>query len=61
MVHVIENKCDYCGTCVAVCPVDCINLTESDIAIDDYICIDCDLCIDICPIEVLYQENAKKV
>ena len=55
MIHVIEEKCDYCGVCVAVCPVDCIALDESNITIDNNICIDCDLCIDICPIEVLYQ------
>ena len=53
MISVIENKCDYCGACVSVCPVDCIDVRESSINIDNSVCIDCDLCIYICPILVL--------
>ncbi|HCN24065.1 MAG TPA: hypothetical protein DIS65_01675, partial [Candidatus Marinimicrobia bacterium] len=34
-------------------PVDCIEVMESIIEIDDEICIDCDLCVFICPIDVL--------
>ena len=55
MIHIVENKCDFCGACVGVCPVDCIDLFESDIKIKNQICIDCDLCVYICPIEVLSQ------
>ena len=53
MIAIKENRCDFCGTCVTVCPVDCIEVRESSIAIDDSLCIDCDLCGQICPIEVL--------
>ena len=53
MIEIIPNKCDFCGACVAVCPVDCIDLREADISIKQEICIDCDLCAHICPIEVL--------
>ena len=53
MIKIIENKCDFCGTCVAVCPVDCIEVREASIFIDHPICIDCDLCVEICPILVL--------
>ena len=56
MIHILDNKCDYCGTCISVCPVDCIELDESNIKIDNKICIDCSLCVNICPIEVLYQD-----
>ena len=45
--------CDYCGACVTICPVDCIEVRESSIRIDHPVCIDCDLCVIICPIEVL--------
>ena len=44
---------DFCGTCVSVCPEDCIEVREASIVIDDLVCIDCDLCVQICPIEVL--------
>ena len=29
MIDIIENKCDYCGACASVCPVNCIDITES--------------------------------
>tara|TARA_B100000029_G_C17492987_1_gene929780 strand:+ start:1222 stop:1401 length:180 start_codon:yes stop_codon:yes gene_type:complete len=57
MIRIIENKCDFCGACVAVCPADCIDLFESDIKIIHDICIDCDLCVYICPIDVLETVN----
>jgi len=57
MINIKENRCDFCGTCVAVCPVDCIELREASIQIDDVVCINCDLCVEICPIEVLETDN----
>lgn len=59
MIEIIPNKCDFCGACVAVCPVDCIELNEADISIDHETCIDCDLCTYICPIEVLESVDEK--
>ena len=53
MINIRKNLCDYCGACISVCPVDCIEVREYSIKIDDSICIDCDLCVYICPIEVL--------
>ena len=61
MIDIIQNKCDYCSTCITVCPVDCIEVRESSIKIDDKTCIDCNLCIYICPIEVLVQQNEEKI
>ena len=57
MIHIKENLCDFCGTCIAVCPVDCIEIREATIRIEDLSCIDCELCVDICPIEVLVSDN----
>ena len=59
MINIIDNKCDFCGTCITVCPVDCIEVTESNISIDYTTCIDCNLCVYICPIEVLKTSNEK--
>ncbi len=53
MIEIESNKCDFCGCCVGVCPVDCIELNEAEINIDMEVCIDCKLCIYVCPIEVL--------
>ena len=59
MINIKENKCDYCGACITVCPVDCIEVREASIQIEHTICIDCDLCVYICPIEVLESNVAK--
>jgi len=42
------DLCNACGTCVEICPVECITL--GDIAVVDADeCIDCGLCEDECP------------
>ncbi len=61
MINIRENRCDYCGACVTVCPVDCIEVRETSININHPICIDCDLCIEICPIEVLESDVKEPV
>ena len=57
MIHIKENKCDFCGTCVAVCPVDAIEMAEAELKIIHETCIDCDICVWICPIDVLENQN----
>ena len=57
MIKIIEDKCDYCGSCVTVCPTDCIELDLDEISIDHPKCIDCNLCVYICPIDVLKIEH----
>ena len=52
MIQVSNDKCDFCGACVAVCPVDSIDLFEARIEILAH-CIDCMLCVWICPVETL--------
>ena len=59
MINIKENRCDYCGVCVSVCTVDCIEVREYSINIEHTICIDCDLCVEICPIEVLETHAAE--
>ena len=56
MIEVKDNRCDFCGACVAVCPPDCIDVREANIEINHDTCIDCDLCVYICPIEVLASQ-----
>ena len=49
----IDNKrCDFCGTCVAVCPADAIELTASTIGIDKDLCTLCIECVHICPLGI---------
>jgi ferredoxin len=59
MIIVNDYKCDYCGTCVGVCPENCINLAESQLLIDKELCTVCMKCVLVCPVEALYQEGTK--
>lgn len=51
-VFIDVERCDFCGTCVGVCPEDAIELRESTILIDKERCILCGDCVDICPLGV---------
>jgi len=59
MINIKEHRCDFCGACITICPVDCIEVREASIRIDNVVCIDCDLCVEICPIEVLDNSYAR--
>ncbi len=61
MIQIKPDICDFCGCCVGICPVDCIELTEANISIDYEICIDCKLCMYICPIEVFEDVEKAEV
>ncbi len=61
MIEIKPNRCDFCGCCVGICPVDCIELREAEIEIIHDICIDCRLCEYICPIEVFEHVETAEV
>lgn len=46
-------RCDFCGTCVAVCPADAIELKEAYISINQEICTVCENCVAVCPLGLL--------
>ena len=56
MILFERSSCDFCGVCVGVCPVDCIELSKSDLEVDQGICIDCMRCVDVCPSRSLAGE-----
>ena len=47
------------GSCVEVCPVDCIHTDDaSDMYfIDPDECIDCGVCAEVCPVEAIFFED----
>ena len=57
MIKVDRNLCDLCGTCVGVCPADCINLDVHQLSVDDEECIKCKNCVIICPVRALKYEE----
>ncbi len=54
----ISELCDFCGCCVAVCPVDCIELEESRLTLDMNSCIYCGNCPKACPVGALVGDAA---
>lgn len=48
-----KDLCDVCGTCVAVCPVDAIIVSEFAVQIDNEKCIQCLNCVTVCPIKAI--------
>lgn len=61
MVQVKENICDFCGTCVSICPTDAIELFETMLMIVYSKCIECKNCIQICPLKALEWSNEKEL
>jgi NAD-dependent dihydropyrimidine dehydrogenase PreA subunit len=53
------------GSCVEVCPVDCIHPRKDEPAFDQAemlhinpeTCIDCGLCVDECPVSAIFSED----
>jgi ferredoxin len=52
-VTVKAGLCDFCGTCVGICPADAIELKEFSIRFDSERCTLCGFCEDICPLGAL--------
>lgn len=52
------NKCDFCGSCVAVCKPDALVLLENSMNILEGRCTACGLCAAICPFHALTLEKA---
>jgi NAD-dependent dihydropyrimidine dehydrogenase PreA subunit len=57
MIIIDHELCDLCGTCVGVCPPDCISMSGSDVEIDHESCIQCGFCVQVCPLEALKKEE----
>mgnify|MGYP003313006538 CR=1 FL=1 len=48
-----KERCFGCAACIAVCPLDALEL-EGILAIgSEELCTHCDLCIRVCPVNAL--------
>jgi len=54
-MKIIHELCDICGTCVAVCPVDAITVSEFIVEIDNDICTSCLNCLKVCPAKAIIE------
>ena len=51
--EVLEDRCFGCGACVALCPVQVLELNDRMIYVDEPNCTHCRLCIPSCPVFAL--------
>jgi len=49
LMQVNQELCAGCGTCMAACSVDAIQLIDQCAVIDAALCTHCEACIDACP------------
>jgi NAD-dependent dihydropyrimidine dehydrogenase PreA subunit len=49
------EKCDGCGTCVEICPMEAIKIENGKAIVSDE-CTECGACVDECPKEALSLE-----
>ena len=65
MTYIITDPCIGVkdGTCVDVCPVDCIHTTDEDdmYFIEPPECIDCGACEPVCPVTAIFHEYSVPV
>jgi len=59
MIIVDKELCSYCGTCVAVCPKNIIELVDTHLQIEESKCIKCEICVNCCPVGALSLNNDK--
>ena len=63
MTHIITELCTRDGSCVEVCPVECIVPGPKDdpawprFYIDADTCIDCGACVPECPVDAIFPED----
>jgi MinD superfamily P-loop ATPase len=54
------DKCNGCGLCVSVCPIQAISIIEDKAIIDQNSCNGCLLCMDECPNSAICQVSEKE-
>ena len=55
-----EDKCFGCGACIALCPVNVLDLENRVAVVDESNCTHCKYCISSCPVfalEIVLENN----
>ena len=60
MIEVNRDLCTGCASCLSICSVDAISITDGCAAIDPFTCNHCGACIEICPTGALSAEKGQE-
>ncbi|MGE3262244.1 MAG: DUF362 domain-containing protein [Bacteriovoracia bacterium] len=59
MASQIQNNCNNCGACAAVCPTKSIYSGDVHFLIDFDTCTDCLACLEVCPVDAIRNPKVK--
>ncbi len=58
VAYIIQEKCDRCGICIKVCPVNAVEKSAEVVTINPISCIGCGICVPRCPREAIDLKNS---
>ncbi len=62
LIEVDSDRCFSCGTCIALCPVEAINMDKTDntVKFNKEKCLGstCSICVDVCPARAITSVKA---
>jgi len=54
-----EDRCFGCAACIALCPVDALELIQNLAIVDEPTCTHCEHCLAGCPVHALSIKEVK--
>ncbi len=55
-VTIDKDKCNGCGACINICPVNAIKIEQEKAVVSDE-CVECGVCVNQCPNEAILLQK----